>query len=170
VSNHKGDRVKNALHLTFLLAFVVAQPVLAQVTPGPAVAPDTSMVAPEPARALPAVPKLNITWDCGDCEHNDKVIPLIEQAYAAEAAKNSFAISQTDVAEVAVTDIRQRPPGVRVMFGIMAGKDRLALRIRHLDREYTVSDTSVNIIMGLNYLSESVGKKTYAELARRPVQ
>ena len=55
------------------------------------------------------VPKLDITWDCGDCEHNHKVVPLIQQAYAEETQGNSFAISRTDVAEVAITDIRQAP-------------------------------------------------------------
>ena len=161
---------KDVLYATFLLVLVAMQPVLAQVTPEPASAASASAAAPEPAQTLPAVPKLNITWDCGDCEHNDKVVPLIEQAYAAEAKKNSFAVSETDVAEVAITDIRQRPPGVRVMLGFMAGKDRLGLRIRYLGQEYTVSDTSANAVMGLNHLSESVGKRTYAELSKKPAQ
>lgn len=161
---------KDALCITLLLAFGVMHPVLAQVAPEPAPAANASAAAPEPAQAWPTVPKLNITWDCGDCERNDKVVPLIERAYAAEARKNSLAVSETDVAEVAITDIRQRPPGVRVMFGFMAGKDRLGLRIRYLRQEYAVSDTSANAIMGLNYLSESVGKRAYAELSKKPAQ
>jgi hypothetical protein len=159
---------KNILYVTFLLAVAAIRPALAQVTPEPTTTADTSAVVS--AAELPTVPKLNITWDCGDCEHNDKVVPLIEQAYAAEAKKNSFAVSETDIAEVAITDIRQRPPGVRVMFGFMAGKDRLGLRIRYLGQEHTVSDTSANAVMGLNHLSESVGKRTYAELSQQPAQ
>lgn len=160
---------KGIVFSSLLLAVVATQPVWAQVASAPESAAE-AVAETSPAGTLPTVPKLNITWDCGDCEHNDKVLPLIEQAYAAEATKHSFAVSQTDVAEVAITDIRQRPPGVRVMFGIMAGKDRLGLRIRYGGQEYTVSDTSANAIMGLNYLSESVGKKTYAELAAKPAQ
>lgn len=158
--------------MTFLFALVATSPVLAQVVSDPTVASDasTSVIVPTPARSLPTVPKLNITWDCGDCEHNDKVIPLIEQAYAAEAAKHSFSLSETDIADVAITDIRQRPPGVRVLFGFMAGKDRLGLRIRYLGQEHMVSDTSANAIMGLNHLSESVGKSTYAELSAKTAQ
>lgn len=156
--------------MAFLLAFVGIQPVFAQLAPVPASTANGSATLAEPAQARATVPRLNITWDCGDCEHNDKVVPLIEQAYAAEAEKNSLTVSETDVAEAAIVDIRQRPPGVRVMFGVMAGKDRLGLRIRYLGQEYTVSDTSANAIMGLNHLSESVGKRAYAELSAKPAK
>ncbi len=54
------------------------------------------------------------------------------------------------------------------MFGIMAGKDRLGLRIRYKDKEYLVEDSSANILMGLNYLSASVGKKAYTSIAGKP--
>ncbi|WP_152566221.1 hypothetical protein [Lysobacter antibioticus] len=111
------------------------------------------------------VPKLNIRWDCGECEHNDKVPPLIEQAYVEQANERWLNVSETDVADVAIIDIRQRPPGVRVMFGIMAGRDRLGLRVRHAGKEFEVSDTSSNIVMGLNHLSASVGKSVFEELA-----
>lgn len=128
---------------------------------------DASVAEPAPAASVYQVPRLVITWDCGDCEHNDKVIPLIEQAYAAEAEKNSFSLSETEVAEAAITDIRQRPPGARVMFGIMAGKDRLTMRIRYQGQEVSVSDTSANAIQGMNNLSADVGKRAYAEMAAR---
>ncbi|MGO1001148.1 hypothetical protein [Lysobacter sp. CA196] len=118
------------------------------------------------AASYPSVPKLNIRWDCGECEHNDKVPPLIEQAYAEQAAEHWMSVSKTDVAEVAIVDIRQRPPGVRVMFGVMAGRDRLGLRVRHGGKEFEVSDTSANIVMGLNHLSASVGESVFKELAR----
>ncbi|WP_148649614.1 hypothetical protein [Lysobacter antibioticus] len=116
------------------------------------------------AASAPSVPKLNIRWDCGECERNDKVPPLIEQAYAEQASEHSLSVSETDVAEVAIIDIRQRPPGVRVMFGIMAGRDRLGLRVRRAGKEFEVSDTSANIVMGLNHLSASVGKSVFEEL------
>lgn len=122
--------------------------------------------APEPAAASTAttVPRLDIVWDCGKCKHNDKVIPLIEQAYAAAAAKNARTLSETETAEVAIIDMRQRPPGVRVAFGFMAGKDRLGVRIRYRGNEYAVSASSANAIAGQNHLSKSVGQRTYAKL------
>ncbi|MGH8080131.1 MAG: hypothetical protein ACREP7_06110 [Lysobacter sp.] len=128
-----------------------------------AAAPSRSKSA-EPS-ATTTVPKLKIAWECGECEHNDKVPPLIEQAYAEQAQQHSATVSEQEVAEVAITDIRQRPPGVRVMFGIMAGRDRLALRIRYHGQEFEVSEKSSNIVQGLNSLSESVGKQAYSQLA-----
>jgi len=115
--------------------------------------------------AVRSVPKLNIRWDCGECEHNDKVPPLIELAYAEQAAARWLDVSATEVADVAIIDIRQRPPGVRVMFGIMAGRDRLGLRVRYAGKEFEVSDTSSNSIMGLDHLSASVGESVFEELA-----
>lgn len=110
------------------------------------------------------VPKLKISWDCGACTQNEKVIPLIEEAYVAEAKNNNLTVSDTDIADVAIIKIRQRPPGARVMFGVMAGKDRLEVRVRYKDKEHLVGDYSANIVTGLNYLSESVGKKIYASI------
>lgn len=121
--------------------------------------------APAPAKPGAPLPKLHIVWDCGECEHNDKVPPLIEEAYAAEAQKHSAQVSDESSAEVAIVDIRQRPPGVRVMFGIMAGRDRLKLRIRYQGHEYEANETSSNIIQGLNSLSASVGRQAYQQLA-----
>lgn len=173
MSANKGMIVKDKILTALLFSVAAIQPVQAQeaqeVTPqaNSQEAPDAAVAetSSAPLDSALVLPKLNITWDCGDCEHNDKVPPLIEQAYIAEAKKHSLAISETEIAEVAITDIRQRPPGVRIMFGIMAGKDRLGVRIRYLDQEHVVSHTSANAIMGLNHLSESVGKKMYAELA-----
>ena len=183
MSANKGMIVKDKILTALLFSVVAIQPVQAQeaqegapqansqeASPpetNPQEAPDAAVAetSSAPLDSALILPKLNITWDCGDCEHNDKVLPLIEQAYVAEAKKHSLAISETEIAEVAITDIRQRPPGVRIMFGIMAGKDRLGVRIRYLDQEHMVSHTSANAIMGLNHLSESVGQKTYVELA-----
>ena len=128
---------------------------------------ETAAASKAHQQALPTVPKLSITWACGDCEKNEKVPPLIEAAYAAEAKKNAMAVSETDVAEVTITDIRQRPPGIRVAFGIFAGKDRLGLRIRYKGQEYTVSDYSANVAQGLNHLCESVGKQALESISKK---
>lgn len=154
--------ITRSLLSALLLSSFVVVPAFAQGAAEPSASP------PAAASAQATVPKLHIVWDCGECEHNDKVPPLIEQAYAEEAQKHSATVSETEIAEVAITDIRQRPPGVRVMFGVMAGRDRLALRIRYRDRDHEVKDTSSNIIQGLNSLSASVGRKAYAQLSATP--
>lgn len=154
--------ITGRLSSALLLCSLVCTSAFAQDAPEPSTSPPAA--APAPA----TVPKLHIVWDCGECEHNEKVPPLIEQAYAEEAQEHSATVSETEVAEVTITDIRQRPPGVRVMFGVMAGRDRLALRIRYRDRDDEVKDTLSNIIQGLNSLSASVGRKAYAALSAKP--
>ena len=137
---------------------------------------------PAPAKSLPEVrtpaaegaktdsvnkvPKLNMAWECKDCTINEKVIPLIQQNYYEEAIKNGKAVSETDIAEVAIVDFRQRPPGVRVMFGIFAGKDRLGLRVRHNGSEFNIDDYSANAITGMNLICSNLAKELYDKLAR----
>jgi hypothetical protein len=159
---------KIVLFVAFSVALIYGAgvPAFAQ-TDTNATTPSGQSPAPATASGTTAIilPKLTFTWDCGGCVQNEKVPPLIEQAYLDEAKNSGLAVSDTDIAEVAIVDIRQRPPGVRVMFGVMSGRDRLAIRIRYKGKEYVANDYSANSLMGLNHLSESVGKKTYAALA-----
>lgn len=109
-------------------------------------------------------PKLSIRWNCGDCAVNDKVIPLIEESYAAEVVKNNQTISEDDVASVEITSYRQRSPGMRVMFGFMAGKDRISLKVTYKGKEFTAEDYSANAISGMNSLCASVAKISYSKI------
>lgn len=120
--------------------------------------------ATDPAKT---VPKLNITWDCGACTVNDKVAPLIEEAYRAEAAKHGRTISDTESVDAKINDFRQRPPGARVMLGVMAGKDRLALKISYKGEDFVVKDYSANAVVGMNGLCESLGQKAYKQLVAK---
>ena len=142
-----------------------ASPPPASESPQPA---EPRKEAPDPAASKPVnrkeVPKLAIRWDCKDCAINEKVAPLIEKSYADEAAKNGYAVSDVETAQVVITDFRQRPPGARVMFGFMAGRDRLAVRIVYRDKEKTAEDYSANAWLGMNSLCESVGKQSYEQL------
>lgn len=129
---------------------------------------ETGTPAPEKPKADSAntVPKLKMVWECADCTVNEKVIPLIEKNYAEEAVKKGKTVSETDIADVAIIDFRQRPPGVRVMFGFMAGKDRLALRVRYKGNEFKVDDSSVTAITGMNAICANVAEKLYTEFTR----
>ncbi len=107
------------------------------------------------------VPSLNIVWNCGTCEHNPKIAPLIAERYADEAKKAGFSVSTTDVANADITDFRQRNPGLRVMFGVMGGKDRLQLKLIHNGTPVTVGDSSANTIQGQNALCADVAKQLF---------
>jgi hypothetical protein len=121
--------------------------------------------ASAPAPVMQALPKLKIAWSCSDCTQNPKVIPLIQQAYRAEAAKYGWSVSETETADVAIVAYRQRNPGVRVGLGIFAGKDRLELKISFNGKELSASDYSANAVQGMNYLCESVGKQAFMKIA-----
>ncbi len=126
--------------------------------------------APAAAATAGKVPRLNIHWDCGDCVQNEKVPPLLEQGYADAAKENNQTVATDDVADVSIVDIRQRSPGVRVMFGIMAGKDRLGIKIKYKGKEFEAHDSSANSMQGMNKLCGSVAQQAYKQLAEAAKQ
>jgi hypothetical protein len=123
-------------------------------------------VAAAPGSTLPpnTVPRLRIVWNCGDCERNDKVIPLILQSYREAASRQGRTVSDAETAEAWIVDFRQRNPANRSLFGIMGGKDRLGLKIRFRGRVYDASDYSANAVFGMNHLCETVGKETFSQI------
>lgn len=111
------------------------------------------------------VPKLAIRWDCKEeCTVNEKVAPLIEKSYTDAALKHGYSVSDSETAEMVITDYRQRPPGARVMLGFLAGKDRLGVRIVYHAQERKAEDYYANSWLGMNSLCESVAQKSYAEI------
>lgn len=139
-------------------------------SPTLAIAQQTEAPTENPPRAAKieqAVPKLNIVWSCGNCEQNEKVIPLIEEAYRSEATKNGKIISETESADATITTYRQRPPGKRVMMGVFAGKDTLELKINYKGSESLASDYSANVLQGMNHLCESIGKLAYKNISKQ---
>lgn len=128
----------------------------------------TAVGQPDPAAAAAGktVPPLALSWDCGDCEQNEKVIPLIHQEYAAYAKQAGFSVSETMPAiPVRISDYRQRPPGVRVMFGIMAGKDRLKVALDDHGKAVELGDTVANAWVGMDYLCAKAGSQLFSYLS-----
>lgn len=131
--------------------------------------------APAPAGdavAAPAVtlramqlPQVTVRWACGDCAQNDKVGPLIASDYEAEANKKGYTVSNTETAEIVITEYRQRPPAMRVMFGVFAGKDKLATKVIFRGKEYKADDYSANAFSGMNGLCASVAKTVAQQLS-----
>jgi hypothetical protein len=110
------------------------------------------------------VPKLQVIWDCGKCEENLKVAPLIAQAYASMAASKGFTVSTTQTAAMTIHRYRQRPVAVRVLFGIMAGTDYLKTRVQFDGKTVIAEDYSANAMYGMDRLCDVVGPKAFAEL------
>jgi hypothetical protein len=121
-----------------------------------------------PASTLPpnTVPKLNIVWSCDDCARNDRIIPLLLQSYREEATRQGRTVSDAETADVFIVDFRQRDPNKRAWLGIMAGKDRLGVKIRFRGQILEASDYSANAWQGMNHLCESVGERTFKQIRK----
>ena len=110
------------------------------------------------------LPRLSVRWDCGACEQNPKVGPLIEQNYEMQATSKGYSVAAVESAEVVIKEYRQRPPAARVMLGIFAGKDKLATTLSFRGKEYVASDYSANVFQGMNSLCESVAKQALSQV------
>lgn len=121
----------------------------------------------QPQRAAAkTVPALQIVWNCGKCEQNPKIVPLIQERYAMEANEAGYTVSSDARIAAEIVDFRQRNPGMRIMFGVMSGKDRLQLKLIHNGVEHTVGDSSANIIQGQNALCADVAQQIYKLVTR----
>jgi hypothetical protein len=127
-------------------------------------APSADASAAKPSLADHQLPKLVLSWNCGPCEPNPKVLPLIEQEYTSHAAAAGFTISDSETAEVVITEYHQRPPGARVSFGVLAGKDVLGTRVTFRQKAFVVRDYYANAWHGMNGLCAVVSKKIVAQL------
>lgn len=103
-------------------------------------------------------------WDCGSCDHNEKVPPLLQQSWTKEAAAHGYAVSESETAEMVITEYNQRSPGLRVMFGAMAGQDKLGTRIKFRGKEFKAEDYFANAFSGMNALCANVAKKGLEQL------
>ena len=129
-------------------------------------APSNSSTAVSSAAGSTGVPDLQIDWDCGDCKPNEKVPPLIQAGYAHAASKGHVDVGDGDKVVVKITDFRQRNPALRSLFGVMAGIDKLTVSISWHGKQATAHETSANALQGMNSLSESVGKQTFAAVQK----
>jgi hypothetical protein len=121
-----------------------------------------------PTSVLPPnfMPALNIVWSCEGCQRNALIIPLLQQSYREEAARQRRAISNAETADVFIVDFNQRDPNKRAWLGIMAGKDRLGVKIRFRGQILEASDYSANAWKGQNHLCETVGEKTFKQIRK----
>ena len=161
----------STLATSVLLAFSACQiSVLAEEVSSPAPSSTISAQAeqaPKPAEACVSgkvVPKISVRWDCGDCEQNPKVAPLIEKTYETEAATKGYSISTNENAEIVIKEYRQRNPAARVLFGVFAGKDKLATKLSFRGKEYVANDYAANAFYGMNSLCESIAQQAFTQV------
>lgn len=160
-----SHRLNTALAMALIALASTASAQDAASSPAPA---GDAVAVAAPAATLRAMqlPQVTVRWACGDCTQNDKVAPLIASDYEAEANKKGYTVSNTESAEIVITEYRQRPPAMRVMFGVFAGKDKLATKVIFRGKEYQADDYSANAFSGMNGLCASVAKTVASQLTR----
>lgn len=110
------------------------------------------------------IPELSIRWNCGDCEVNPKVIPLIQQTYREIASTHQMKISSREKAEAVITEYRQRPPAARVLLGAFYGTDRLSMTIKYHGTSFVAKDSAATVINGMNAVCKNVAQSAYKQL------
>lgn len=141
-----------------------ATPVQAGPEPASTTTANTTTPAEPTANTVPA---LDITWNCGKCEQNPKIVPLIIERYTAEALEAGYSVSSSETAKAEIVDFRQRNPGLRIAFGVMGGKDRLQLRLMRDGGAIDIGDSSANIIQGQNALCADVARQLFRVMTGR---
>jgi hypothetical protein len=110
------------------------------------------------------VPTLAIVWNCGECTKNPKAAPLIVATYEKAAKARGFSVSSAETATMTITHFRQRSPGVRVMFGILAGHDAVSTQIVAGDKTFTVNEVSRGW-GGIDSVLTKVGTNAFTSVA-----
>jgi hypothetical protein len=113
------------------------------------------------------LPKLAVSWDCGACEHNEKVPPLIEKEYADYAAAHGYTVSESETADMVIAEYHQRPPAARAMLGAFAGKDKLTTRVTFRGNKFVAKDYNANAWFGMNDLCRSVAQKSAENISAK---
>ena len=115
---------------------------------------------PKAAAKAPAAPAKRATKAAAATASKTAAPAKAPAKRATKAAAKGFTVSDNETAEMVVTKYRQRPPGARVMFGFMAGKDILETRITFRGKEYLAGDYMANAWKGMDSLCESVAQST----------
>ena len=148
--------------LPFALVVLAVTANAATESSAPQASPSAVESAPPGATAGAAgVPALEIEWNCGNCKPNDKVPALIQSAYAAAAGASHVGVVDADAVHVTITEFRQRNPAMRSLFGVMAGKDSMAVKLSWHGKQATAREYEANAFHGMNAIAESVGKQTF---------
>lgn len=134
-----------------------------QAAAGPA-QPTASTAQPAARTAVVEVPQLKVVTACGDCTVHETVPDLIRKGYANAADKAGIKVSAQSEATVSITGYTQRPPGLRVTFGALAGKDEIKATVSYQGKTFEVEDYFRNAWQGMNALSENIGEMVFEKI------
>lgn len=118
------------------------------------------------AKTMAAEPqKLHIV-PCDVCAVSEDVIKAIELGYAK-------ALGSTPTGgelEVRISEIIQREAGARIMFGAMAGKDRISATFILTGETQVVEDTARSAVCGIECVGKNIGQQIAEKVAPEKVE
>lgn len=108
----------------------------------------------------PAIPMLDMKFNCGDCEQNTKIKALVEGSYLDRAELEKASVDETKKAELTVTHYRSRGKA-RFFIGALAGADNITGTVSCNGIDKQVSDTAISAVNGIESVARNVGKSAY---------
>ena len=124
------------------------------------------VVTPQVIDTVPAdtvIPMLDMQFNCGTCEQDNKIKALVEGAYLDQLELEKATIDNVNKTVLNVTHFRSRGKA-RFFIGALAGADNISGSISCNGVEHPVSDTAISAINGIESVARNVGKDAYKAL------
>ena len=121
------------------------------------------VVTPQVIDTVPAdtvIPMLDMQFNCGTCEHDNKIKALVEGAYLDQAELEKASVNDANKTVLNVTHFRSRGKA-RFFIGALAGADNITGSISCNGVNQPVSDTAISAINGIESVARNVGKDAY---------
>ena len=106
------------------------------------------------------IPMLEMQFNCGSCEQDNKIKALVEGAYLDQADLEKATVNEVNKTVLNVTHFRSRGKA-RFFIGALAGADNISGSISCNGVEHPVSDTAISAINGIESVARNVGKDAY---------
>lgn len=110
------------------------------------------------------VPDIRIKLECGTCKVRENVTTLIAKGYKDAVTKAGKKISATKFLDVSITDYTDRNDAARVLAGVFAGKDEIKTKVTNEGQSFVVEDYYRNAWLGIEHLSEKIGKMIFEKI------
>jgi hypothetical protein len=128
-----------------------------------------SMIGSQPTVIAPVIetvpngtviPMLDMHFNCGTCEQDNKIKALVEGAYLDQLELEKATIDDVNKTVLNVTHFRSRGKA-RFFIGALAGADNITGSISCNGAEHAVIDTAISAINGIESVARNVGKDAY---------
>lgn len=108
------------------------------------------------------IPMLEVKYDCGDCQADNKIKALIEGSYLDRAQKEKADVNEDDDNKVVYTVTNFRSRGkARLFVGALAGADNIKGTVECNGKAMQVSDTAISAFSGIEAVARNVGVDAY---------